>query len=56
MKKTISIAIAAILISGVAFSQEGKKCVKGKSCCDKKEAAKVSANKDARSTTSLKKA
>ena len=38
MKKIITLATFALLVTGVAFAGEGKKCSKGKGCCkDKKE-------------------
>ncbi len=38
MKKIITLATFALLVTGVAFAGEGKKCAKGKGCCkDKKE-------------------
>jgi hypothetical protein len=38
MKKVFMLATAALMVTGMAFAQDGgKKCGKGKSCC-KKEA------------------
>ncbi|MDQ6815438.1 MAG: hypothetical protein M3040_17020 [Bacteroidota bacterium] len=57
MKKMITLGTAALLFAGAAFSQEGKKCAKGKDCCNKKEIAKKSSdNKIVKSTASLRKA
>lgn len=45
------LAFASMLVTGVAFAGDGKKCTKGKDCC-KKEAKTVKADvkKEVRST------
>ncbi len=35
MKKILMLATSALLITGVSFAQDSKKCGKGKSCCKK---------------------
>lgn len=49
MKKLFMLASAALLVTGVAFADNGKKkkCAKGKSCCSK--SAKKSCSKDKKS-------
>jgi hypothetical protein len=52
MKKLLTFATAALLMTGAAFAHEGKNCGKDKSCC-KKECKK---DDKAASTASVKKA
>lgn len=35
MKKLITLAVAALLVTGAAFAGEGKKCGSNKGCCKK---------------------
>lgn len=57
MKKILTLATVALLVTGAAFAQDDKKCVKGKSCCDKNGNTKKSADaKNTKTTASLKKA
>jgi hypothetical protein len=35
MKKILTLATAALLMTGVAFAHEGKNCGKDKGCCKK---------------------
>ncbi len=39
MKKVLMFAMAAFLVSGVAFAGGKKKCAKGKNCCNKEAKA-----------------
>ena len=57
MKKFLTLATAILLLSGATFAHPGKKCSKGKDCCDKKEITKKAADsKIPKSTPSLRKA
>lgn len=55
MKKLFLLATAALLVSGVAFADNGKKkskkCAKGKSCCTKSSASTKSCCKDKKTAT-----
>lgn len=56
MKKLFLLATAALLVTGVAFADNGKKkskkCAKGKSCCTKSSAsATKSCCKDKKTAT-----
>ena len=58
MKKVFLLATAAILVTGIAFADNGKKkskkCAKGKTCCTKSTAtATKSCCKDKAKTASL---
>lgn len=57
MKKIITLAVAAMLVTGAAFAGEGKKCGAHKGCCKKgaKEVAKK-ADKPAEETKSTEEA
>ena len=46
MKKVLVFATAALLISGTAFADKGKKCCKKNSCKDKKECCKDKKDKE----------
>jgi len=50
MKKLFLLATSALLVTGIAFADNGKKkskkCAKGKSCCTKSSASTKSCCKD----------
>ncbi len=54
MKRIFTIAASALLFTGAAFAQEGKKCA-GKACSKKETAKKDAASKDTKSNASVKK-
>ncbi len=57
MKRILTLATTVLLITGSAFAQDSKKCVKGKSCCDKGGITKKSTDtKNTKATASFKKA
>jgi len=55
MKKVFLLATAALLVTGVAFADNGKKkskkCAKGKTCCTKSTATGKSCCKDKKTAT-----
>lgn len=56
MKKITTIALVALMLTGVAFAGEGKKCVKGKDCCKKEGSCKKSKeSKDSKNNCGSKK-
>jgi hypothetical protein len=55
MKKILTLAVAAMLISGVSFADGGKKCDKDKKCC-KKEGKCCKDKKDSKGKTTTVKA
>ncbi len=56
MKKILSLATVALLMTGAAFAHEGKNCGKDKGCCksaSKKECKKDNKEKAEKTTTSV---
>ena len=55
MKKVFLLATAALLVTGIAFADNGKKkskkCAKGSACCNKSAASGKSCCKDKKTAT-----
>jgi hypothetical protein len=56
MKKLLTFATAALLMTGAAFAHEGKNCGKDKSCCNKGSKKECKKDDKASSTAFVKKA